>query len=58
MKPLITKTSKVRTIEEKRARAIALLEAFEILHNYFMTTTDIAVMDILEKAQKDIISSI
>ena len=45
-------------LEKKKVRAQALMEAFEILHRYYMTAADVKVMEIIEKAQKDILAAL
>ena len=41
---------------ERKAKALALLTAFEILHRYFMKSANTEVMNVLKKAQKDILN--
>lgn len=46
----------IKTVREIKERAQALLDSFEILHKHFMESKDQKTIDVLEKAQKDILN--
>lgn len=48
----------MKSLVERKARTEALLDAFTVLHNHIMQTTDMEVVEALEKAQKEITSLI
>ena len=43
-------------MEEKKLKAKIRLEVVELLHEYFMKSTDLEEMDLIEKVQRQILS--